>query len=386
LAAALSSITRYEAVLLIPGLAIKDILFRPDRSRTLLLTTFSFIPIGVWMGLSAMHSPFLNPYISEVLQIGLDRDMAFAHTILHSLVGIIEDPFPLIVVAIILGVVGLVSLIKDSFKRAIPFLFFTFGYIVIHLFYPFNFPRFAFPILWVLQILVVRGIEDVFLLLDKKSFQEISPSSVLLWQLPCSILMGSAGAYILRESISSLLIYIGFFVSAFFGVTSIGGLMGKRRAILSTILLIFLSFFAIENIVATTRVQEWIKYRQAHWKGIGEWYNLNAKEGDKMALTLPSHVRFYTDLSEDHFVSLRSFEANSFEEFMAELKRREITYVVWDSTYGLSPHDPYGFKSHLIFELRDGKDRLNLKKVAFINPCPPWIFPPQYAIIYGFIH
>ncbi|HAV43302.1 TPA: hypothetical protein DCX15_04730 [bacterium] len=67
------------------------------------------------------------------------------------------------------------------------------------------------------------------------------------------------------------------------------------------------------------------------------------------------------------------------------MKTRGITYVTWDSTYGLSPGDPYGFKSELIFELRDEKDRPSLKRIAVINAVPPWIGYPQVAIIYKFI-
>lgn len=382
LAAALASITRYEAILLIPILATKAILFREERSRHFILAILSSIPIVVWMGLSAVYSPLINPYVSEIIRIGLDRDMAFGRTLLYSLTGFLEDANILIVLFVILGLLGLLSLIRTSFKEAFVILWFTLGYILIHLFYPFNFPRFAFPILWVLQLFVVKGVENLILLLNRRFPQGILPSLAILWQAsyyPILILIVGVSIYILRGSIPSLLIYTGFFLSAFFSI------WGSRKDLPSIAILFFLSFFAIENVIATTRHQEWIRYEQAHWRRIGEWYELNAKEGDRMALTLPSHVHFYTTLSKDYFVSLSSFKANTLDEFIEELREREITYVAWDSTYGFSPHDPYGFKSHLIFELRDGQNRPNFKLIAFIVASPPWITPPQCALIYRFI-
>jgi hypothetical protein len=108
--------------------------------------------------------------------------------------------------------------------------------------------------------------------------------------------------------------------------------------------------------------QPWIRYNCAQFRALGEWYRGTAAPGDRMAVTLPWVVQYYSGLPAEAFVPAGQLTADTSEAALDELRRLGVTYVVWDSDYGSGP-DSYhsrAYRGDLLAALRRRPDGLTL--------------------------
>jgi hypothetical protein len=199
---------------------------------------------------------------------------------------------------------------------------------------------------------------------------------------------------IIKELNENILIHLGYIGLILCYLNS--QFKGKRDKKLFLLLLssLFFSFFIRESIVANLNTMEGLRYWVGEHRAVGEWCKDNLKEDEKLVTTEPNIVSFYAGLPKEQFISLGSFKDK--KSFIWELRRRKVTYVVWDSTWcdiyiAKKSNGKYLIKYRggnyyfeimkpfLIFELKEGKDKPHFKLIKKINVVK------GTALIYKFI-
>ncbi len=89
-----------------------------------------------------------------------------------------------------------------------------------------------------------------------------------------------------------------------------------------------------------------------------EWYLANAKDGEKLATTLPGVVNLFLPKGRQNAIHTGGIPGTTFEEFIQSCKQQNIRYVAWDSRLGFAVNDHYYKEWGLqkIHPLGSGKD------------------------------
>jgi hypothetical protein len=384
LALALAALTRYEAALLIPITVAYNLVYQKKRLITLLLGLLSSLGIIVWMGLSYIHSQFINPYVEEALGIGLFYPkFLFIDDCIHSLINWATPHFFFITIFLLFIFIGFYSIIKDSPKEFLPTLLFFTSYMIIHIAYPHSFARFAFPITWVFYLSLVKGVEYSIPLIAKYQKRNPSPIFLKFSSIVFFLALLFDNVFILKELDKNIWIFLGYIIPIFYYLSHL--LKGDRNKKIFFFLLssLFLLRFTKESISSTLKIMGAVQYAKVEFRVVGEWCKINLKEGERIVTTEPGIVSFYAELPREQFIFLGSFKDK--KSFISELKRRKVTYVVWDSTWckiniihvykdGKCKFSYPGggyyfriFKPYLIFHLKDGKDKPHFKLITMIK-------------------
>jgi len=179
---------------------------------------------------------------------------------------------------------------------------------------------------------------------------------------------------------------ISFGLLVFFVINNID--INRYVNIVLIVLTIFVGgFISAKNIVAIKHKIEGSKYIKAELRSVGEWYAKHAMDGEKMVVSEPWVVRYYTDTTDTKVVmNLSDFKASSYQSLISELREKNVQYVVWDSSHGnISPSSPhyYYFKKYkmdLISVLKDGQDSEHFKLIKKLAHGRY-----HYAYIYEFV-
>lgn len=287
-AAAAASLTRHEIAIVIPLLLLQDRLQQGPRlpARRLLWPALAAVGFVAWCAASLLYEPGGSPYLRE-LAIRHDGGWrAFVSGSLRVMWGGLPDSL-LRLVPIRWGLwllsaglvgTGLALLARRHRARTTTLLGLFIAYSAVHAIFPSFLPRYALPVLWILYLASAVAIEAA-----------------------------SAGRprWLHRASL------------AFVAAALIGGVVSSVQ------------YMGRPN-VTTNR---WI-FRQ-----VGEWYRTAAQPGDKLVVTMPRIVRYYSRLPAESVVAAGSLQASSLEEAVQELRAKGVTYVVWDDIYG----DDHGY-------------------------------------------
>ena len=74
---------------------------------------------------------------------------------------------------------------------------------------------------------------------------------------------------------------------------------------------------------------------------LAEWFYKNAEPEDKLSTTMYPVVKLFIPEHSQNILHTGSGRATTFNEFINECYKRNITYVAWDSRIGFSPKDSY---------------------------------------------
>jgi len=77
------------------------------------------------------------------------------------------------------------------------------------------------------------------------------------------------------------------------------------------------------------------------FKNLAQWYLKHAQPDEKMVCTLSHVVKLYAPRYKDNFVLTNHIAGDTWEEFIADCRNKNITYVTWDSRIGLTPNNAY---------------------------------------------
>jgi len=392
--------TRYEGFLLIPILVLKDLIYSRRKILSVILGFLSSVGMIIWMILSYLNSPGPNPYIQATMTmkpVGPKFILTIANELINfinpnyqSIKGIIV--FVSLAVIFILMIIGLFWFLKKSTREIFAILLFLISYIAMHMVFSYNLTRFVYPILWILILLTMGGIEYISGVVNKKNWlYNINKKANM-------DLFFKSGFYIFSVLTFLTVIYFfkmlnGYFIFILYiifviSIISFMCLIFKDRNIkslflISSIVLIFCVLTGF-SIYGTQQLMDSGKYTKAEFRFVGEWYSQNAKSNDRILMTEPWVASYYSDKSyEKNFLASYDLNCNSSDCFISELRERNITYVVWDSYFDrISKSSLYYnyYKIYLISYLREGKNTENFELVKKIE------IGPSNALIYKVLY
>jgi hypothetical protein len=128
---------------------------------------------------------------------------------------------------------------------------------------------------------------------------------------------------------------------------------GKRTRLTPTVLLTMaivpLVFLFINKQISYT--QRWMakaKLNKADLRAIGEWIDRNDIR-DKVAVTDRFVPLYYMEKPEQRqLIDLSQFQAENFDEFLAELEEKNVEYVAYDSSHGGLAVESMGYRYYNI--------------------------------------
>lgn len=156
-------LVKHEIVGLLGAYVLVDILDRTNKRkrRTFGLFFRALIPAVVWEVLTAVHNPYANQYLNEALRFA--SELPNTRYLIDTFVRV---PFPIVPVGTVTGSVLVTALAlylakgflvwfqkNDRFIRSA--LLFGLLYSLIHVLYPSDALRYAFPILWLTYFLAL---------------------------------------------------------------------------------------------------------------------------------------------------------------------------------------------------------------------------------------
>lgn len=398
----LGSMTRYEGFLLIPILVLKDLIYSRRKLLSVILGFLSSVGMIIWMILSYLNSPGPNPYIQATMTmkpVGPKFILTIANELINfinpnyqSIKGVIV--FVSLAVIFILMIIGLFWFLKKSTREILVILLFLISYIAMHMVFSYNLTRFVYPVLWILILLTMGGIEYISNVANKKNWlYNINKKADrdLFFRSGFgifSVLTFLTLIYFFKllNGYLNFILYIIFVISIISFMCSIFKDRNiKSLFLISSFVLIFCLLTGF-SIYGTQQLMDSEKYTKAEFRFVGEWYSQNAKSNDKILMTEPWIASYYSDMSyEKHFLASYDLKCNSPETgcFISELRERNITYVVWDSYFDrISNSSLYYnyYKIYLISGLMEGKNTENFELVKKIE------IGPSTALIYKVLY
>jgi hypothetical protein len=371
LAASVTTMVRYEGVLIILIVFAVDMVERKNREnwlRPFLYSVFASIPLGVWMlgtllnwqtqnithylkGITPGNSAEItwSEYIRLIWGMGV-RHLFETDAIGPKALDIVVERLSkgLILLSFVFGL-GY-GLLKRNWK-VVALALFLGGYVFIHAAHGVLRPRYCVPVFWIVLILCVYGMTNGWSWIKRAKiipensiwvFQGMAFIVFLGW-LILLILHVSEIAHISRRSISVAYVFSGF-VGLILWVQSV--FFGQKvwlKNITIALLIVLIGFSNQYQLVKTLKDGK----QDLEFKLLAEWYMKNAKAGDKMVTTMSNIVQIFAPASKEAFVHYADLPAATTKEFIEACYSKSIDYVVWDSRVGFRPESGYFRRWHL---------------------------------------
>jgi hypothetical protein len=379
LAAFCAALTRYEGAFIITALAAKDLLFSRTKLYCLSLSLAASSGLVLWLILNYIASGHINPYFRYMSEppAGLGFVWILVSTF-YSIAGsdisyFIQERISLKVLTGLTTIVislGFYHFFKADEKVALViFLYFVQG-VIINLVFFAPAVQHTYLVLWVCYLAGVGGI--YFLVsqtvtkiksITREEEQGLSLAGKSLYAL---FILAGIGVvlFIYRDqghdqalfwfSMACFLVLLAN-ISHYYKPVRM-----MRSAVLSGVVIIVIAALCSKNMIAMAERLNSQKLGVAELRLVGEWYSRHADHHLGIVVTEPWVSKYYADpLYRDRFSALESFQVTTTQEFAKEAIRRNIGYVAWNTSHGLSSKEDFyyrKYKVHLIDCLRDGKD------------------------------
>jgi len=350
--ASITSLVRYEGVVLILTVFIIDLALRKtrrERALTFLYAFLSAIPLFTWL-LGSLSFKRGIYYLDAFNQYNDPLLLKIEHiwkVTFSSLLSPFLSPGKtslLLTTGKIIASVGCVfgfayGLCRRRW-RIIALLLFVIGYIFIHLFYLTQW-RYWIPIFWILLFIWWYGWQNLWRLINRNKWIPegfvITGTGVILafsgfWLV--SSLAGLPGiTSISKNSVSLPYVSIGVVIILYTGRLYYYRKRYWWRYLTASVLV---SSLFVSNQYALVKVignGEW----NIEYKYLAEWYRGNADRHEKIVCTMTPLLKVFAPECKHNFVHILSIKAKNPREFIRECRRRGITYIAWDTRFCSSP-------------------------------------------------
>lgn len=391
-----ASLTRYEGAFIIPALVLKDLLFSRSKAYCLGLGIVSSSGLVSWVILNYLATGHINPYYvyvgGELKPAGLE----FVRVLMITLLNIAGPEFvylvPLKVTTSLVAIfmcLGFYHFFKTDRRVALLILIFFLQGLIVNLIFFAPAVQHTYVILWVCYMAGVGGIyflvynltAKMKTFIDGKNAWLLPVSSRILYALfvglgICVVVLlvdGNSGHEnpLLWFSLACFLVLVWNLYN-YISITTLG------NALMIGVMVVLIAGVSAKNAMTTAHWMNGAKYWKAEMKLIGEWYSHHANDSGRMVVTEPWVVKYYTAKEyQDKLVYLGDFDVSSTREFTEEAIRRNITFVAWDMTLGLSSKESYYYKKYrvdLIDPLREGKDIPGFKLIKVLREGPAFAY------------
>lgn len=332
--------TRYEALALIPLVALCDVLHWRRRPRLIFYALLAVVPAGAWLLVGYARTGSLNPYVEEIWALGTGG-WAFPRALVASFYEPAR-PGSWVVTALFAAVaaIGCVKLAVRGSAGERAYLGFAVVYTLVHVVFPFSFQRFVFPVWPILVLAFLEGGKVLWagggkLRLGRWWYAAAAVAcgafvAALGWRL-ATWRGGSPGTLFF----AGLVPLAGLAACAAWGVA--GARLEPRRWALAAAALVAIGLFADGNFRAYVDEREAIKYHRASVKETALWLARAAGRNDVVIAADPYLFGYYFGPAGPAARPPASFRTADFALFTARARRAGVTYVCYDSVTGRDP-------------------------------------------------
>ncbi len=349
----LAAITRYETALLIPAFFLRDVAAGGRWKKAFVWAAVASFPLVLWLTANWIDTGNINPYAHHFQPgreaVGLD----FVRLLLVQFFGVtgpwLTDAVSLKVLGPVVAAtctLGFLRLHAVDARTARPIGILFAAILLLKVRYHSLDPEQTFVLTWMMQTTFVIGLAYVAewawsrrrgrkpapsLSVGRRRLAlAIAPGAVLLVML--ALRFGPDPKAILLFAITASM---GLLVVAWIG-------SGKARSVPTYLIVVILSLGSVgaarANAPAALAMLERSRLIKAEIALAGEWYARHGDRKKSMAVTEPWIAAFAAPSDSANFFFTGRLESPTLAELPAELRRREIGYLVWDShRRGLDP-------------------------------------------------
>jgi len=365
-AAAVTTMVRYEGAALIMAAGVQDLLSaRQRRERLYVLgrAALAGVPLALWMlgtftasrPLGSMH--YLNvlrvdaalgrsclKYLQLVAQVGIDPLW------LPAPGATLETARAWVVltrgVTVIVCLAGVVFGLKRQRGFVLTLVIFFLLYSLVHVAMPdFLYRRFALPVFWMVWLLGMYGGWCLWESLVRRVQIPVFVTMLLQVGVTIGVLvrLGHLVPYLDRAASwcprAASLPYVLTGGAGLITICYVASRRGRSWApgvAGATVLAMMLG----SSKPVTAQILGDGK-NDIEFKYLAEWYRSHARPGERMLTTMKPIVALFLPDSADCLVHTGNVRAESWVDFLRRCRERNITYVAWDSRLGLARRDPY---------------------------------------------
>jgi hypothetical protein len=373
--------TRYEALALVPLLALFDAPRWRRRPRLLFYAVLAAVPAVGWFLIGYVRTGSLNPYVDEIQALSASG-WAFPRALAASFYPP-AGPAQWAVAAAFAAVaaVGCVKLAARGDAGERVYLGFAVVYTLIHIVFPFSFRRFVFPV-W--PLLVLAFLEGGKVLMAVAAELRLGR----WWYAVAGVLGGAfAAAFGWRLAawrvgppdglaLAGLAALAALVACVAWGAA--GARFKPRRWALAAVALVASGLFADGNFRAYAVEREAIKHHREALKEAALWLRDAASPDDVVVTADPALFDYYFGSAGPRARSPASFGTDDFALFAARARREGAPYACYDSVTGRNPEGYFAAEAGagVLEPLGAGRDVGPYRFVAGVKA------PGEYVYIY----
>lgn len=376
----LTCLTKWDSVFIVPSVMFRDFFIHRKRVPALVFGALASTGVMVWLLLSFINTPgHTHPYVSEIAHRGpniyrFPADVLFVTSGFSQWMAMhgwffasLWMKFALVGTAVFAAIITLIGMVwggilfaKNNLRESAPiFIFFT-GFIILHMIYQNSKDRYVMPILWICNMLLVRGmIEGVIPWLKKRAD---ALSSRLRAIITIIILCLAAAGYAVTAIAcagSLTIIHIAFaaITTALFAWIYLFEETARLSLVPAATAILLCGILVNCSILYGVKALDHHGKSRLEFKEVGLWYRDHASPDDRMLISETNVPKYYSGFSDDKFIISYFIRGSSLEEVINELRDLRATYVFVDDFYipRLRYRDPNAIdrKAWIFREIKD---------------------------------
>ncbi len=345
LAAALASMTRYEAALLLLLLVLKDVFERKKVELALARGLVAGLPLAIWLILGWLHGRDLNPYVSEMGKLppsGLaslvsctEVSFKFFAPFLRRFGGLSGGTFPwavrlgvsLLVAAVAFG--GLIWLWRQGQRMGLFLALFLGGYLIIHLFWWAVGERYTYVVLWIVLLGVVAFARGT---VGRWRCEGVWGKMRRPWVWVAVVSMLAVGTLGVAVIVLRLGVFFGLVATLFIAAALLALSLSRRAVTVGRVACGLAAIGAcVGGVLQTAQDMAPLRDYRAPYRLAGEWLRSNAAADARVVSLLSLAIAYYSHLPEAQVREYFTFPARDCDQLLPLVRADGIDYVLWDS-------------------------------------------------------
>lgn len=329
--------TRYEALALIPLVALCDVPSWRSRPRVILYALLAVVPAAAWLLVGYARTGSLNPYLEEIQALAA-AGWAFPQALVASFYEPARPGLWVVTGAFgALAAVGCVKLAARGSAGERAYLGFAVVYSLVHVVFPFSFQRFVLP-LW--PILVLAFLEGGKVLYRAAAKLRLGKWWYAAAAFSFGVFAAGLGWRLVawRGGSPETLFFAGLaplaVLAACVAWGGAGARLEPRRWALAAAALVAVGLFAGDSFREYVDERETIKYHRASVKEVALWLARAAGRDAAVITADPYLFDYYAGPAGPEARPPASFGTEDFALFTARARRAGVTYVCYDSVSG----------------------------------------------------
>ncbi len=347
--------TKWDAVFTVPAAMYRDFFENKKKILAIILGTLASTIAISWILLILYQKSGAgnHTYVGEIARRGPNIYMYFidCYLVVSSFIAWMgthiyySDMFLLqVVLALVLlvfGILVLVSLvwggilfIRLHWRKQVPLLLATGGFLLVHVVYQNTKARYVLPILWLLNLFLFYGLQQGLIPFMAKKWNNINEKNkkkltITAFALGLAVFTFASSFTLLDAGIIPYTWALAFTAA---GVITIRFTTGAGNNTILTSALVFGILFSFMTGYGT-RTMDHYSLRRVEFKKAGTWYRQHGTQEDKMLISETNVAMYYSGLERSRFVQSRELQSNTMQDVVKECTQKGISLVFIDDFY-----------------------------------------------------